>query len=133
MILIDADVALEVLLDNRRSQAAVIEDLTAQNQVSLTMLSVHLVVHFCRRQKVPDAITWAFIEHAKLVAIVPAYYTWALQNEQGHDFEDALQVAAALRSEADTFVTLDQKLVDVHKSKVGLNFINPAVTTLSST
>ena len=49
--------------------------------------------------------------------------SWAFDNLQGNDFEDALQLACAVNSECDNFVTLDQSLIKRYEKQAPINFI----------
>jgi predicted nucleic acid-binding protein len=47
--------------------------------------------------------------------VVDADAQWAFMNFQGKDFEDALQVACALREDCSSFATLDELLAKKYK------------------
>ena len=53
---------------------------------------------------------------------------WARSRYQGKDFEDALQIACALREGCTKFVTLDQKLATKFSGPLSIDlFVNPLV------
>jgi predicted nucleic acid-binding protein len=126
MVYIDTNIALEVLLEERVSQQAVIAYLSGQDKVYMSMLTVHHVWHFGRKVGIADSVLADFVDAAGLIPLLPEDYVWARKHEAGRDFEDALQVAVALRAGVSVFVTLDQVLVRAYDGKVGFAFLNPA-------
>jgi predicted nucleic acid-binding protein len=74
------------------------------------MLTVHLIMHFGRKEQIDDYFLQAVINENELFSLSAEDYEWALVNERGKDFEDALQLAVAMRTNCDTFLTLDKKL-----------------------
>ncbi|MFZ1248742.1 MAG: PIN domain-containing protein [Candidatus Saccharimonadales bacterium] len=126
MVYIDANIALELLLDGRAYEQAVTNYLSAKEKVYMSMLSVHLVWHFGRKVGIADDVLRDFTDAVGIVSIAPEDYVWARKHEARRDFEDALQVAAALRVGASEFVTLNQSLIAAYETKVGLIFVNPS-------
>ncbi len=119
MILLDANIVLEVLLPNRAKQEKVAKLLLGlDSPTCITMLTVHLVFHFGRISQIPDELLQQAIDLHTVVALVPEDYQWARNHEQGRDFEDALQVAAAVRSGCSSFVTLDHPLAKRYASVI---------------
>ena len=78
------------------------------------MLSVHLIMHFGRKEQANDDFLKGVIGQNELFALLYEDYKWALANETRKDFEDALQLAVAIRSGCETFVTLDTKIDKVY-------------------
>ncbi|MGH7195682.1 MAG: type II toxin-antitoxin system VapC family toxin [Candidatus Saccharimonadales bacterium] len=110
MALIDANVALELILPNRQKVAQVTEILGNISEPCISTLSAHLIWHFARLERIRDAVISDHIAAYQLLSLTAADYAWALRNERGKDFEDALQVAVALNSGCQQFVTLDRQL-----------------------
>jgi predicted nucleic acid-binding protein len=111
MVFLDANILLEQLLPNRPRTETVTEALATLDALTcVTTLTVHLVLHFGRLDGVPDKLLHEALARQRILPLAPEDYIWARDNEIGKDFEDALQVAAALRSKSRTFMTLDRPL-----------------------
>lgn len=125
MVFLDVNIILEVLLHNRLRDEAVARALSTIDQpMAVSMLTVHLVWYFGRKDGVSDATLTKVLRPYEILSLEADDYAWALANEQGRDFEDALQVAAALRAGCDTFMTLDSKLARRY-CELPLKFIVP--------
>ncbi len=119
MIFLDANILLELLLPGRRKVLQVekyLEEQTGQI-FAISMLSVHLVWHFGRLAGIPDKYLASSLAEHEILACEPIDYAWALGNEEGKDFEDALQVAAALRGGCTELLTLDKALARAYASQ----------------
>ncbi len=111
MIFLDTNILLEIILTNRSRYTHVKHFLEmTQEETAISILTAHLVLHFGRKEQAEDAFLHAVLGENKLLALTPADYKWAANNEQGKDFEDALQIASAIRSGCSSFVTLDTTL-----------------------
>ena len=55
-----------------------------------------------------DELIASILDSCTLLELKPEDYHWARKNEQGKDFEDALQMACAVRNSCEQFVTLDK-------------------------
>lgn len=111
MIFLDANVVLEIVLKDRPHLEAALTYLEKSSEdTAVSLLTVHLIMHFGRKQGIPDAILENIIGENELLSLTPDDYVWASLNGQGKDFEDALQVAVALRHKCTSFATLDKAL-----------------------
>jgi predicted nucleic acid-binding protein len=61
----------------------------------------------------------------KILPLALEDYRWAVDNEQGRDFEDALQVAMAIRTGCSSFITLDANLAKRY-AKLPIEIIIPS-------
>ena len=120
MVFVDANIVLEILL-SRENKTRAARLLAGSDTCCLSVLSCHLVWYFGRKDGVADCIIQETIENFELLDSSAADYEWALRHEEGKDFEDALQVAAALRGGCDTFLTFDRRLAKRYKN-LPLNF-----------
>lgn len=118
MVFLDASVLLELVIPGRVKYERVKKLLRNYSDVRASMLSAHLCWHFGRQAGVADESIAALLETCSLVALKPEDYHWALDNEQGRDFEDALQLACALRAGSDQVVTLDNKFAKRYQDLV---------------
>jgi len=117
MVFLDANVVLEITLKDRpRFEQAqqFLETLT--NDTAISILTVHLLMHFGRKQGIADELLENVIGENELLSITPEDYVWASLNERGKDFEDALQVATAIRNGCKSFITFDVTLAKAYES-----------------
>lgn len=110
MVFLDANILLELILPNRRSLAPILQYLEQANQTAISSLTIHLVFYFGRKVSIADTILHGVIAENTILSLERSDYEWAALYEQGQDFEDALQVACAIRSGCSEFVTLDRRL-----------------------
>jgi predicted nucleic acid-binding protein len=111
MIFLDANILLEITLKDRPHYPQVKKFLeTSNDATAISMLTAHLVMHFGRKEQSDDLFLLGVIAENKLISLSPEDYMWAITNEQGKDFEDALQMAMAIRAGCESFVTLDASL-----------------------
>lgn len=78
--------------------------------IAISMLTVHLVLHFGRVEHVSDELIHAAIARCEVLDLSEPDYAWAKTHETGKDFEDALQLSVALRAGCTHFMTLDHQL-----------------------
>jgi predicted nucleic acid-binding protein len=117
MVFLDANVILEVSLRDGPQLDAVkqfLENTTVDTAIS--MLTVHLVMHFGRKAGVTDELLEAIIGENELLSLMPEDYVWAALNEKGRDFEDAIQMAVAIRNGCTSFATFDKSLANAYAS-----------------
>ncbi len=109
MTFVDANVLLEVIL--RRARATVCEDfLNSDEDKAISTLTLDLVMYFVERDKLPWEPVKAFLGSFVWLPIVDADAQWAFARFNGKDFEDAFQVACAVRENCSRLVTLDEPL-----------------------
>lgn len=113
MIGVDANILLD-LLEKRDNSVVVRQAISGYRQagesLSLSALTVSHVFYLAESHKVPMSSVELLISSFETYDVIPEDVGWALKNYAGKDFEDALQVAAAKRSGATEFLTLDSKL-----------------------
>jgi predicted nucleic acid-binding protein len=106
---LDANILLEIILDRDKSIAArnLIENGTSSFYISA--LTAHLVIHF--GQSIVDLpILREFLADYTVLSLESSDFEWAFINLRNTDFEDALQLAVAIRNGCNEFITLDRKL-----------------------
>ncbi len=116
MVCLDANVILEVLLERRHRAIASRAISEIKDKPSISMLSLHLVVYFCRVSHLPFSAIYGALDMVEILDLIHADYQWAKYNMRDDDFEDALQIAVAIRSGCEMLLTLDKKLHDTYKS-----------------
>jgi predicted nucleic acid-binding protein len=119
MILLDANILLEVLIPNR-PRANSVDKWFERNESPLTisMLTVHLVLHFGIKVGLSSEQLKQFLADYSMEALLPEDYTVALRLLQNNDHEDALQLAVAERSGCTAIVTLDKQFAQTYKEVI---------------
>ena len=119
MILLDANILLEMLIAGRPKKIQVIEWVEQnKEEFCISMLSVHLVLHFGLRDRLAIADIKTFLSDYPKVALLPEDYVVAVQVLRDRDHEDALQLAVAERIGCSAIVTLDTKFADTYKDRI---------------
>ena len=125
MVFLDANVVLEIILKDRPHFNQAKKFLEAiDDDTAVSVLSTHLIMYFGRNQHIEDALLESVIGENELLSITPEDYVWAVMNERGKDFEDALQVATAIRNGCETFVTFDSSLASAY-AEMPINILIP--------
>lgn len=125
MIFLDTNIVLEIILKNRPHFAQAQKFLEkVDDDTAISILSTHLIMHFGRKEQIEDSLLENVINENELLSITPEDYVWAVLNEQGRDFEDALQIATAIRNRCETFVTFDMSLAKDY-SKLPITIVTP--------
>ena len=110
----DANILLEIILTRKQEEAARKTLAEAGSDLSISTLSAHLVIHF-GRERTSLAILKQFLADYQLLALEAVDFEWAFNNRRDDDFEDALQLAVAIRYGCDRFITLDNSLYKTYK------------------
>jgi len=119
MILLDANFLLEMLIAGRsKSQKAFRFMAENQEEFCISMLSVHLVMHFGLKDGLTISHVKGFLEDYPKVALLPEDYSNAMRFLKDADHEDALQLAVAERTGCSAIVTLDHKFADTYKDRM---------------
>jgi predicted nucleic acid-binding protein len=112
VIVLDSNILLEIL-ERRRHYDAVIEALTALGAgelLAITTLTVSNVFYIAEKDKIGFSNIEKMIQIYRHLGVTGADVAWALAHYKGRDFEDALQVASAIREKCTAFMTLDSAL-----------------------
>ncbi|MEK9196108.1 MAG: type II toxin-antitoxin system VapC family toxin [Patescibacteria group bacterium] len=110
MVFLDANILIEIALG--RSRYKKIEKLlSAQSDTALSILSVHLLIYFGLKSGIDIKLLEAIAEKHQILDITYDDYLWAKKNCVNNDFEDALQVARAIRGGATKVLTIDRDMV----------------------
>lgn len=109
MIFVDANIALEVI--EKRAHADACEQMLRNSQEkAISLLTLDLVMYFLGRDKIAWEPVKTFLESFAWLPVTDADAQWAFAHFKGDDFEDALQVACAIRENCHEFTTLDKSL-----------------------
>jgi predicted nucleic acid-binding protein len=119
MILLDANLLLEMLIAGRPRQAIVLDWMEENAEpFCITMLTVHLVLHFGLKDSVTLRDIRTFLADYPKIALLPEDYVAALGLLKNRDHENALQLAAAERTNCSAIVTLDLKFAASYKDRL---------------
>jgi predicted nucleic acid-binding protein len=121
-IFLDANVLLEIILgrDNEAIARKTLE--TRQNNLFISSLTAHLVVHF-GKILVDLPVLRQFLSDYTILSLEGVDFEWAFTNLRNNDFEDALQIGVAIRNGCTDFLTFDK---DLYKAYADL----PSIRTM---
>lgn len=122
MTFVDANVLLEVIQKRTRLKACE-QFLSNDKSKAVSTLALDLVMYFVERDKLAWEPVKGFLESFSWLPVTDADAQWAFMNFKGDDFEDALQVACALREGCSGFVTLDGPLSKKYGQTMVINLI----------
>jgi len=109
VLFLDANILLEIIL-GREKQAVARKTIEGQrNQLCISSLTAHLVVHF-GQSIVELPVLRKFLSDYTILSLESSDFEWAFINARNKDFEDALQLAVAVRNDCSEFLTLDKVL-----------------------
>lgn len=109
-VFFDANILLSLLLVRNNYDAIVNFQIQCTNsQIYISALTGHLVAHF-RPEGISLETIELFLKDYQMIELKPDDFTWAFDSVRDNDFEDALQLAVAIRTGCDTFVTFDKQL-----------------------
>lgn len=123
-VFVDANVLMELFFA-RASRRAVLQALEADGPEAehvVSIVSVHILFYFVEKEKKRKSDAHDFLKSYGILDMNEADYDWAAANDQG-DFEDALQVACALRHGCNKFLTLDASLAAAHRKHIATKLI----------
>ena len=124
MILLDANILLEMLIQDRPQKAKVLSWVERNTEnFCITMLTVHLVLHFGLKDGLTTLQIKKFLEYFPRIALLPEDYVAAMNILKDKDHEDALQLAIAERIGCSAVVTLDKKFATTYADRI--KFIIP--------
>lgn len=114
-----------MLIAGRRNKRIVFDWMnTNEEEFCISMLTVHLVLHFGLKDGLKIADLKTFLSDYPKMGLLPEDYVSAIDLLRDADHEDALQLAVAERVGCSSIVTLDQKFARVYEDR--LRFIKLA-------
>lgn len=119
MILLDANILLEMLIAGRAKKEVVYQWMEGNEEnFCITMLSVHLVLYFGLKDNLTISEIKTFLADYPKIALLPEDYVAAMGFLKDKDHEDALQLAVAERIGCTGIVTLDKKFSQVYEDRI---------------
>ena len=130
MLVLDANILLEIL-EERTFYNGVVSALEkyAEQGVSfgISTLSVSNTFYLAEKHKIStERVEW-LIENYKIFSVLPTDVDWALAHYKGQDFEDAIQIAAALREKCSVFMTLDSSLAKKYRKFLNIRLVGEPI------
>lgn len=112
-IFLDTNVLLEIIL-GRDGQAAARKAVESQpRNLFISSLTAHLIVHF-GKVIVDLPVLRAFLADYTILSLESVDFEWAFTNIRNNDFEDALQLAVAIRNGCSNFLTFDKGFYEAY-------------------
>ena len=118
---LDANILLEVLLPGRHK--ATQADRSFQGEAVVSPLSAHLYAYFGIKEGFPIETLTKQLALLNYTELGDDEVRWAIANCQSNDFEDALQVACAVISGSELFVTLDKPLAQKYQKFISIKVL----------
>lgn len=124
MIILDTNIVLEIL-EKRDRYHATIRALNRykREKNAVTTLTLSNVFYMTERHKSAFMTAEKLLKTYKIVGVTPQDAEWAFGHYKGKDFEDALQVAAALREKCTVFLTIDSSLAKKYGKYLAIDLI----------
>jgi len=112
---LDANILLEVILSRKNEKLArsIIEE--NNSNLFISALTAHLVIHF-GQSIVELPILRSFLGDYTILPLDESDFEWAFTNMRNRDYEDALQLAVAIRNGCNKFATFDKDLATTYKN-----------------
>lgn len=123
---LDANFLMELLTrrDHHQACRTFLEQAAASGaELCISVLSLDIVFYLAESYKLPVGAAHAAVKPFKLLDVLAEDAQWALAAFDGKDLEDALQIAVALRTSCDQFITLDQALAKKYGSLIPIELI----------
>lgn len=113
------------ILEKRIRLPAVIHALnqSRSQDVAVTTLTLSNVFYLVERAKGDVATADRLLKTYQTVGVNKPDAQWAFDHYNGKDFEDALQIAAAIREKCSLFMTLDASLTQKYSKKLNIQLI----------
>ncbi len=113
-VFVDANVIIEILESRPKQNQAMRALRQVSGRVYISTLTCHIIAYVCIKRSGLDVIEQILADFDKL-SLEQNDVNWAFANRRNNDFEDALQLAVAIRNGCDTFLTFDQPLHKAYK------------------
>jgi len=124
VIVLDANIPLEILQRRRRYAETLAALACYQDEIFyISTLSISNCMYVIEKLGTDLAKTEAFINAYHHLSVTAEDAAWAFAHYDGDDFEDALQVASAIREGCDVFLTLDSGLAKKYGSLLPIELI----------
>lgn len=113
---VDANVLFDIILPGRKRYESAKRSVIGASSVAISTLSVHLCVHFASKVSLKISDVKKMLDNFEIFSLTLEDTDWAFNNVRDNDFEDALQIAVAIRNGCTRFITFDKKLYSTYNS-----------------
>jgi len=113
-LFLDANILIEILESRPKHKEAQKLVRAGAGKLYVSTLTCHIAIYISQKRAGLD-IMEQFLSDYEWLELLPEDVSWAFNNRRSEDFEDALQVAVAIRNGCDTFVTLDHSLFRAYR------------------
>lgn len=125
MTLLDTNILLEIL-ERRRQYEEVLEAINrlgASEPLAITTLTLNNVFYIAEKNKLDPGAVERLAGAYRWLEVLAEDGDWALAHYKGKDFEDALQVAVALRSKCQSIATLDVSMAKKYRKFLPIELV----------
>lgn len=113
-VFLDANVLIEILESRPKDKQAIAVLTDSAHRTHISSLTCHIVTYVAMR-RVGLRMVEDFLQDHIILDLLSEDVLWAIENRRNDDFEDALQVAVAIRTGCDTFYTFDAQLAKAYR------------------
>lgn len=121
-VFLDANIILEILLDRKNNLKARKLIAAHAGGLYISSLTVHIAVYFGQQEQELSVIKTLLSDY-HIESLTSQDTEWAFNNVRNDDFEDALQLAVAIRSNCQEFVTFDKTLFTTYKDLAAIKVV----------
>lgn len=123
-VFFDANVLIEIV-DKRLHQVQAMKAIQqTRGQLYISTLSSCFVVYIGGKHLTLNLLE-VFLSDFTMLSLEPEDVRWAFDNIRNTDFEDALQLAVAIRNGCTEFVTFDAKLARTYGDLIKIKLLKP--------
>ncbi|MDZ7744467.1 MAG: PIN domain-containing protein [Candidatus Saccharibacteria bacterium] len=112
-LFLDANILIEILESRPKHKKAEKLLLSGAGNLHISTLTCHIAAYVSRK-RIGLEVLEQFLGDYIWLELKPEDIAWAFDNRRDNDFEDALQIAMAVRSGCSVFYTLDKQLVNAY-------------------
>lgn len=123
MICYDSSVLADMMLARPTAEISHAYFTQHSGQVAASIMSLQFLMYYAEKHHINMQ---AIRKASNLIIWLPTTeedMQWAFDNYQGSDYEDALQIAVALREGCTRFITRDKKLARKYGDKIKITLI----------
>lgn len=106
MIILDANIVLDVILSRREVQISNPD----KEYLAITPTTLHIIYYYSEKEKIPFNEVASYLNTLEILPFTQKTYDLAMKMADGKDVEDTLQIATAIENEVEKFVTGDKNL-----------------------
>ena|SRR3990167_3765566 len=124
MVILDTNIVLEIL--EKRRYLQVVLNLLDQHRdelIAVTTLTLSNVFYVAEKNQAATIAAEELLKRYIILDVTSADADWAFKNYGQKDFEDALQIAAAKRSGAKLFMTIDGPLAKKYQKFLPIQLV----------